>query len=111
MKLYGVVLVPKDSEAIQGLPEKNFVTKEYSKAIAMLNAFLRQENRHPMPPVRGEQTLRIELDNEFVELWILNTPDADSTNVVNRTTPAGEDYRSPWSDRLNKMRQQQNENY
>ncbi|MCH5690006.1 hypothetical protein LWM68_40770 [Niabella sp. W65] len=88
MKLYTVVLLPKESEGIQGLPEKNFVTKEYSKAIAMLNAFLRQESRHQLPPVRGEQALRIELDNEFVELWILNTPDADTLNVVNRSAPA-----------------------
>lgn len=98
MKQYAVVRLHKNEDAQKAFPERSHVAATFSAAIAAMNQVLKGEQRHQIECPRFEQPLRVELNTEWLELWIINSPSENDTNII-RSAPGGDDFRANYTDR------------
>ena len=82
MKQFILFRRPKNEDAMYSIPDNNKVFGDFKNAIDAMNRVLRSQNRNTLPPYLSEQVLCVELNTEWMELWKVERPEADSASVV-----------------------------
>ncbi|WP_346236124.1 hypothetical protein ABDK00_017045 [Niabella insulamsoli] len=94
MKSFTIFRRPKNDDAFYSIPENNKVHDSFRSAVEAMNRVLRSQQRHELPSTLKQDPLIIELDREWMELWISDRPCFETDVNMIRHEPAGRDFRS-----------------